>query len=154
MFRYIAIFVVLVIVFGLAGRACGWFGEALDVAQEEFGPRAMLRKYETLKNMAGQLTAKKKQITNKENQIGLLEQDYLNEDGTSVSPRRWRRDDRVSYNQWRQELSGMKMSFNQLAAEYNTQMAKFNWRFAKVGKLPEGANEVLPGKGEFSIYID
>ena len=39
-----------------------------------------------------------------------------------------------------------------LAAEYNAQMAKFNWAFTNQGKLPAGATEVLPR--EFKPYTE
>ena len=42
------------------------------------------------------------------------------------------------------ERLGVASSYNQLAAEYNSNMAKINYRFCNVGDLPEGAEEVLP----------
>ena len=47
-----------VIVYGL-----GWFGETARVTQEEFGPRAMLEKYEWFKDAAAQLEKKQADIT-------------------------------------------------------------------------------------------
>jgi hypothetical protein len=45
---------------------------------------------------------------------------------------------------------GIKASYRTLAAEYNAAMAKFNYRFANAGDLPEGATEPLPR--EFATY--
>lgn len=44
-----------------------------------------------------------------------------------------------------------KPSYNSLAADYNSQMAKFNWRFANKGDLPPGATDPLPR--EFKPYV-
>jgi hypothetical protein len=63
----------------------------------------------------------------------------------------WAREDREQLNVWMQEVAGVKASFNQLAAEYNANMAKFNYRFTNAGDLPRGATEVLPR--EFRTYI-
>jgi hypothetical protein len=48
------------------------------------------------------------------------------------------------------EISGMKASFNDLAAEYNAAMVKINFAFINVGQLPQGATEALPR--EFKPY--
>ena len=40
------------------GAGFGWFGEAAQVTREEFGPRAMLGKYEWFKDAAAQLEKK------------------------------------------------------------------------------------------------
>src|SRR5215831_13256224 len=42
---------------------------------------------------------------------------------------------------WQQELTGIVASYNSLAADYNAEMSKWNYRFANVGKLPAGARE-------------
>jgi hypothetical protein len=41
------------------------------------------------------------------------------------------------------ELAGIKSSFNTLAAEYNANMAKINYRFTNIGDVPAGG-DVLP----------
>ena len=41
------------------------------------------------------------------------------------------------------ERIGVASSYNQLAAEYNSNMAKINYRFCNVGDVPDGS-EVLP----------
>src|SRR3990167_6246123 len=113
----LAVFALFIFV-SVIGYGLGWFGEAARVTQEEFGPRAMLEKYETYKDFARQ---------------------------------KWPREDREQYNVWSSEVAGVKASYNTLAAEYNAQMAKFNWRFANVGELPKGADKPLPR--EFKPYI-
>lgn len=128
------------IVLGSAGYVLGWFSEAAQVAQEEFGPRAMLQKYEWFKDASAQLDKKVADVAVFEAQIAELQ--------TEDDPDRFSRSD---LNQWRRELAGIKASYNLLSGEYNSQMAKFNWAFANVGTLPPGAEMPLPR--EYKPYI-
>lgn len=140
----IAIFAIIIIV-SVIGYGLGWFGEAAKVTQEEFGPRAMLDKYEWFKDAAAQLEKKQADIMVYERRMRMLEKSYL-----GVSRNKIPRDDREQHNVWSSEVAGVKASYNTLAAEYNAQMAKFNWRFANVGELPKGADKPLPR--EFKPY--
>lgn len=133
------------VVLGALGYFMGWFGEAAQVAREEFGPRATLQKYEWFKETAAQLDKKRADIKVYANRQKSLEQAY---DGKPRSG--WPRTDLEQYNLWEQEVAGIKASYNSLAADYNAQMAKFNWAYAERGKLPEGATEPLPR--EFKPY--
>ena len=58
--------------------------------------------------------------------------------------------DREQMYVWMSEVAGIKANYNQLAAEYNANMAKFNWAFANKGQLPIGAEVPLPR--EFKPY--
>lgn len=127
------------------GTIFGWFGEVAQVAKEEFGPRAMLQKYEWFKNVAAELDKKKSDIQVYESRLTSMEADY---DG--IPRNQWDRTDKEQMSLWRTESAGVKASFNGLAAEYNAQMAKFNWSFANAGQLPQGATDVLPR--EFRTY--
>ena len=137
--KVIALVAVLCALIGGIGYAFGWFGEAAKVAQDEFGPRAMLDKYTLLKDMHAQLDKKKADI-----QIGELRLAKMEEAYKGVARGQWPRDEREAYNQKEAELSGMKMSYNDLAAQYNAKMAEVHYRFANVGELPQGATETLP----------
>lgn len=128
-------FVALMIV----GSVLGWFGEAQQVAHEEFGPKAMLEKYEWFKDASAQLDKKQADVGVYGSRMKAMEQSY---EGKSRSD--WPREDREQYNVWVSEVAGVKASYNDLAAQYNAQMKKFNWRFANKGDLPEGATEPLP----------
>lgn len=116
---------------GIVMRGCSAINETAAVAQKEFGASALLRKYEWFKSAAAELDAKRANI---EVYGGLL-----------TSP------DTTSKDILAMEVAGMKASYNSLAAEYNAQMAKFNWRFTNAGDLPAGATQVLPR--EFRAYI-
>jgi hypothetical protein len=121
---------------GMAGRSCN---EAREVAHEEYGPRAALRKYEWFKDAAAALDNKQANIKVYQKRLDNMIDDY---DGTKR--RNWDRTDKEQFNQWESELVGLKASYNKLSAEYNANMAKINWKFADVGGLPPGASTPLP----------
>lgn len=52
--------------------------------------------------------------------------------------KQWPRDVRETYALRESEAAGIRASYNQLAAEYNAEMSKFNWRFTNVGDVPQG----------------
>lgn len=141
----LGLFSVAVLVF-ILGYAFSWFGETAMLAKEEFGPRAILEKYEWFKDAAAQLEKKQADIAVYDGRLTAMNETYKN-----LERQKWPREDREQYNIWASEVAGVKASFNTLAADYNAQMAKFNWRFANVGDLPKGANEPLPR--EFKEYI-
>lgn len=144
-FKIILAVVVLGVFVGVIGYGLGWFGEAAQVTQEEFGPRAMLQKYEWFKDAAAQLEKKQADITVYDGRMKSMSETYKD-----LARHKWPREDREQYNVWVSEVAGVKASYNSLAAEYNAQMAKFNWRFANVGELPKGADMPLPR--EFKPY--
>lgn len=133
------------VVVSVVGYGLGWFSEAAKVTQEEFGPRAMLEKYEWFKDAAAQLEKKQADITVYDGRMTAINETYKD-----LARQKWPREDREQYNVWSSEVAGVKASYNSLAAEYNAQMAKFNWRFANVGELPKGAATPLPR--EFKPY--
>jgi len=145
----ILVFVIMwTLVIGLlASSACGWFVEGAQVAKEEFGPRASLAKYEWFKDAAATLEAKQATI-----KVLQIRQDQMVADYTGTPRIKWPRADLEQYNLWGQEVAGVKASYNSLAAEYNAQMAKFNWAFAEKGNLPKGATNPLPR--EFKSYTE
>ena len=143
--RVILFVVGIVVLISAIGYGLGWFGEAARVTQEEFGPRAMLEKYEWFKDAAAQLEKKQADITVYNGRMTAMNETYKD-----LARQKWPREDREQYNVWSSEVAGVKASYNSLAAEYNAQMAKFNWRFANVGELPKGADRPLPR--EFKPY--
>jgi hypothetical protein len=136
----------VVVVLSVVGVGLSFFGfftgaatNAVSVAKKEFYPDALLKKYEWFKNASAQLDKKVADISVYEGRFIDMEDVY---DG--VPRREWPRSDREQYNLWRTEAAGIKASYNLLAAEYNAQMVKFNWRFTNVGDLPPGAETPLP----------
>lgn len=113
--------------------------ETADVAQEQFGARALLHKYEWFKDASAALDRKRADI-----EVYRKRMDDLKASNDGQPRSKWAREDREQSNLWSSELAGIKASYNQLAAEYNSEMAKFNWRFANRGELPQGAGNPLP----------
>ena len=144
-FKLIALLMVGVACLSILGGVRGWFNEAAVVAREEFGPRAQLEKYEWFKDVGAQLDKKQADIGVYQSRVTIMKFDY---EGKSRSD--WDRVDKQQYSQWQAEVAGVTASYNALAADYNSQMAKFNWRFANSGTLPQGAGEPLPR--EFKPY--
>lgn len=111
----------------------GWGAEAAQVAQEQVGPRALLKKYEWFKDAHAQLDAKRANIRVYQARLADLDK-HPSESRTREETR----------SQWISEKAGVVASYNDLAAEYNAQMAKANYAFCNVGALPQGATEPLP----------
>ena len=145
--KIILIFAVLSAVIWGIGTVFGVVGETAQVAKEQFGARAMLQKYEWFKDCSAQLDSKIASIDVYQQRITGLEGDY-----EGVPRKDWPRTDREQMSQWRAEVAGVKASYNNLSAEYNAQMSKFNWSFANAGSLPEGASKPLPR--EYKPYLE
>src|SRR3990172_12847418 len=64
------------VVFGGVGWTLGWFREGATVVQEEFGPRAMLQKYEWFKDAAAQLDKKRADISVYQSRFKSMELTY------------------------------------------------------------------------------
>lgn len=125
---------------GALGFVFSMFSEAGTVAQKEFGATALLKKYEWFKDASAQLDQKLATGKVYESRFASISSGYPN--GTSRSA--WAREDREQFSTWQSELAGIKASYNDLAAQYNAEMVKFNWRFASAGELPQGATIPLP----------
>ena len=123
------------------GMISEWLGGAKEVAQQEFGAKELLRKYEWFKNASATLDKKRADIKVYEASLVNMVADY-----EGVKRSEWARTDRENMNQWRAELAGVKASYNSIAGQYNAQMAKANWAFTNKGSLPTGATQVLPRK--------
>ncbi len=111
----------------------------VQVAQQEFNPAELLRKYEWFKDTAASLEKTRANIQVYEGKVGMMMEDY-----SGVQRKDWPRSDREALNIYRQELSGITASYNMVASEYNSAMSKFNWSLANKGALPAGAQESLP----------
>lgn len=142
----IVVILPLTVILGIFGSCTAWFSDGAATFQKEFAPSALLKKYEWFKNAAAQLDAKAADIQVYENKKKGVEDAYK-----GVTRDKWPRDERESLRVWEQEVAGIKASFNGLAAEYNAQMAKVNWRFCNAGDLPAGADRVLPR--EYRAYL-
>lgn len=104
------------------GYVLSGVGEVAQVAKEEFGARASLKKYEWFKDAAASIVKQKVNVIEYQARIKAFESDY---DGVKKSE--WPKDERSEYNQLRTELIGIKQIYNDTVAEYNAQSTKFNW---------------------------
>lgn len=107
------------------------------VVAHEIDPGVLLQKYMWFKDARAALDAKVATIHVYESRRTRLERQY----GSAV---KWPRDVREEWSLQESELSGVVASYNTLAADYNAQMAKINWRFTNRGQLPAGATETFP----------
>lgn len=125
--------------------ALGWIGRAADVVVQQIDPFELQRKYELFKDEAAQLDKKTADIHVYEARFKAF--------GTKKMecPETLSRTRSEQCLVWMQEVSGVIASYNGLAADYNSQMSKWNYAFCNVGSLPKGATEPLPR--EFKPYI-
>jgi hypothetical protein len=141
------IFIAFIAVIAI-GAVFGFFGETAQVAHEEFSPRAMLDKYEWFKDAAASLDAKRASIDVYETDLKTMVDSYGN-----TSRKDWSREDKEFYQQRSTDIAGIKASYNKLAADYNAQMAKFNWAFANAGAMPKGLEDKPALPREYREYV-
>jgi hypothetical protein len=143
----IAIFAIFIIVIiGSCATMCNRVvSDTKETVYKEVSPQALLKKYEWFKNASAELDKKKADIDVFAARKASIAETY-GKDAT-----KWPRDVRETLAQSSTELAGIKSSFNSLAAEYNAQMAKINWRFCNIGDLPEGATVALPR--DYKTYV-
>lgn len=123
----------------LLSGCAAYVRDAQETTFKETKASTLLKRYEWFKNAAAQLDKKQADIRVWESRIKNLKEENGNE------PRiKWAREDREQYNLLQSELSGIMASYNQLASEYNSAMAKINYAYTNVGELPQGAEKTLP----------
>lgn len=110
--------------------------DAKETAYNEFKVSTLLKKYEYFKDLSAAIDKKRADIEVYQTEISSYNKD----------------DDKFYIEQRKSELLGIIAMHNQLCAEYNSAMSKFNYRFTNVGDLPEGAVEPLPR--EYKPYIN
>ena len=110
--------------------------DAKDTVYNEFKVSTLLKKYEYFKDLSASIDKKRADIELYQIEVS----SYTKED------------DRFYVEQRKSELIGIIAMHNQLCAEYNSAMSKFNYRFTNIGDLPEGATEPLPR--EYKPYIN
>jgi hypothetical protein len=130
----------------IASIVFGWVGRAVEVVQQEVDPGELLRKYQWFKDAAAACDERRAGIDLFDKRVKDFEEQYK-----GVVRKDWPRDEREQYGQMRAELVGMKAAYNSIAADYNAQMSKINWRFCNTGDLPKGADRPLPR--EFKPYV-
>lgn len=135
-----------IICLGTCNTATKMVQDGQNTIYEQYKPSELLKKYEWFKDAGAQLDAKVATLHTYESRREEMTKDYTSDRS------KWPRDVREQSSVWESEYLGVKASYNSLAADYNAQMAKFNYRFCNVGTLPQGSTEPLPR--EFKPYID
>lgn len=134
---WLFIAVVLFWVLRIVCAPVNYASRVATVVSNEIDPAVLLQRYMWFKDARAALDAKLATIGVYESRRSRLEKQY----GPAV---KWPRDVREEWSLQESELSGVVASYNTLAADYNAQMAKINWRFTNRGQLPAGATETFP----------
>lgn len=135
--KWLAILGAILLAFRIVCAPLNYAGRVATVVSNEIDPAVLLQKYMWFKDARAALDAKVATIRVYESRRARLERQY----GTAS---RWPRDVREEWSLQESEVSGVVASYNTLAADYNAQMAKINWRFTNRGQLPAGATETFP----------
>jgi len=118
----------IVAVLGVVGYVLGWFGEAAQVAQKEFGPKAALAKYEWFKEQSAAIKKMDQDVAMFEQRGKDIDAQYAS---YGADHAKWPLDVRVEYNrakgQSRDDLVAVASQRNNLVKEYNAASSKFNW---------------------------
>jgi hypothetical protein len=126
--KVVVLVVVLSAIIGGAGYVFGWFGEAAQVAHDEFGPKAALQKYEWFKEQAAGIKKMDQDVSMYEQRVKSVDAQYV---AYGKDPAKWPLDVRVQYNhakeQGRDDLVAIASQRNNLVKEYNAASSKFNW---------------------------
>ncbi len=131
------VFLAFILLFSFAFSGCGWIAgwtsNGLSAAHKEFDPSAMLRKYEWFKDQYAQMQQISKRTEDAESRIKRFE-------SFNGAPSKWGWQTHDEYNRLGTVLQGYKDQYNSLAAEYNSQSSKFNWKKFK-GEVPQAIEE-------------
>ncbi len=130
---FIGAFIVLALFF----TTTGIIGDGCNTVKKEFQPSALLKKYEYFKDLSAGIDKKRADI------------EMYREDLKDYDPAD--KEDRFNLQQRKSELMGIISIHNDMCADYNAAMAKFNYAFCNVGTLPAGATVPLPR--EHKTYI-
>lgn len=119
---------IMSLLIGSIGYVLGWFSEAAIVAKEEFGPKAMLSKYEWFIDAAASIEKMDRDVAlfqNRQDSMGLQFKDFGDNKST------WPPHVHAQYNQALQQASddllAVKSQRNGIVKDYNAQSEKFNW---------------------------
>ncbi len=117
---------------------CTMCSDGVKTIEEQYKPSALLKKYEYFKDLSGGIDKKDADIQMYQSEISSM----------TVSDK----DDKFYLQQRKSELMGIISIRNQMCAEYNIAMSKFNYSFCNKGTLPQTNLEPLPR--EYKPYIN
>ncbi len=117
---------------------CTMCSDGVKTIEEQYKPSALLKKYEYFKDLSGGIDKKDADIQMYQSEISSM----------TVTDK----DDKFYLQQRKSELMGIISIRNQMCAEYNIAMSKFNYSFCNKGTLPQTNLEPLPR--EYKPYIN
>lgn len=138
MTKPILIFIGLFICLSLVFMTCNMFSDGVKTVEEQYKPSALLKKYEYFKDLSGG-------IDKKDADIQMYQAEISSMRGTD-------KEDKFYLEQRKSELMGIISIRNQMCAEYNIAMSKFNYAFCNKGTLPQTNLDPLPR--EYKPYIN
>ncbi|KKR13299.1 MAG: hypothetical protein UT43_C0047G0002 [Parcubacteria group bacterium GW2011_GWC1_39_29] len=116
------------VITGVVGYGLGWFSEAGQVVQEQFGARAALQKYEWFIDQSNRIDKMDQDIKLFENRTVAIDDQYA---AYGKDRAKWAPDIRLQYNrekqQGREDLLAVVSQRNNLVRDYNAASEKFNW---------------------------
>lgn len=122
------ILLAVMVVMSIVGYLFGWIGETTQVAQDEFGPRAALVKYEWFIDQSGRIEKMNQDVKIFETRIASIDGQYS---GYGENKSSWPLNIQTQYNQQMQlaqdDLLAITSQRNNLIREYNAASEKFNW---------------------------
>ena len=107
--------------------------DAKETAYNEFKVSTLLKKYEYFKDLSAAIDKKRADIEMYQSEISTIKDEFY-------------------LQQRKSELLGIISLHNQLCAEYNASMSKFNYNFCNAGSLPE--TNLTPLPREIKPYIN
>jgi hypothetical protein len=120
--------VVGLIVMGVTFFFLGLFGEAVRVAQDEFGPKAGLQKYSWFIDQANAIEKMDRDLAIFEGRTKAVSEQYK---GYGSDMAKWPPHIQMQYNKdvgaARDDLAALASLRNNLVREYNAASQKFNW---------------------------
>ncbi|HAT74055.1 MAG TPA: hypothetical protein DCS08_03550 [Candidatus Moranbacteria bacterium] len=129
MFKVFFAVLAFLLVVSAVGYFLSWFGEAAKVAQEEFGAKAALTKYEWFIDQANAIEKMDKDVGLFETRIKSVDDQYK---GYGEDMAKWPPHIQMQYNgerqQARDDLIAVASQRNNLVKEYNSSSEKFNWK--------------------------
>lgn len=128
MIKPILYFAGIFLFIALLAYGFGWLGEAGEVARDEFGPKAMLEKYEWFINQASAIEKMDQDIELFEKRVTGVDANY---ESYGEDKSKWAPHIQTTYNRERQQarddLTAVVSQRNNLVRDYNAQSEKFNW---------------------------
>lgn len=122
-------FLLLSLCIGAFGFVTGIFGEAADTAQETYGAKAAVRKYEWFKDKYNNIQNYDVQYKTAVSSFKTFKKD--------AGPRSdWTFEDKQEYSRLQSVAQGLRNQRNSVVAEYNSASEKATWSVFQTNDLP------------------